>query len=100
MAEAGFLEEIARRHPEADGKPVIVANCQAGWQTMIMAATRPEIPVLSCCWIAVVVLGWRSRSQSDALSRRTLGGTWMTALAGDLGNGISTAPTWWPISNR
>ena len=28
-AEAAFLEEIARLHPEAEGKPVIVANCQA-----------------------------------------------------------------------
>jgi hypothetical protein len=36
-AEAAFLEEVAARHPESDGKPVVVGNCQAGWQTMIAA---------------------------------------------------------------
>ena len=29
-AEAAFVEEVSALHPEADGKPVIVANCQAG----------------------------------------------------------------------
>ncbi|MGZ6164412.1 MAG: DUF3141 domain-containing protein, partial [Myxococcaceae bacterium] len=32
LTEAAFLEEVAARHPEADGKPVVIANCQAGWQ--------------------------------------------------------------------
>jgi hypothetical protein len=29
-AEAAFLEEVARRHPEAESKPIVIANCQAG----------------------------------------------------------------------
>src|SRR5690606_41484840 len=33
-AEARFLEEIIARHPESEGKPVGVGNCQAGWQIM------------------------------------------------------------------
>ena len=37
-AEAAFIEEVARRHPEAEGKPVLIGNCQAGWQIMMMAA--------------------------------------------------------------
>src|SRR4029450_3462881 len=37
LTEAAFLEEVIARHPKADGKPVVVANCQAGWQIMIMA---------------------------------------------------------------
>ena len=43
VAEAAFLEEVAKRHPDAESKPVIVANCQAGWQIMMMAAIRPDL---------------------------------------------------------
>ena len=28
-AEAAFLERVIELHPEAEGKPVIVGNCQA-----------------------------------------------------------------------
>src|SRR5271166_5596100 len=37
-AEVIFIEEVVKRHPEAEGKPIIIANCQAGWQVMMMAA--------------------------------------------------------------
>ena len=47
-AEARFIEEVARRHPEANGKPVVIANCQAGWQTMIMAATQSRTSPVRC----------------------------------------------------
>jgi hypothetical protein len=30
-AEAVFLEKVIDLHPEADGKPCVVGNCQAGW---------------------------------------------------------------------
>src|SRR6201990_3680473 len=39
-AEAIFIEEVADRHPDADGKPVVIANCQAGWQIMMTAAIK------------------------------------------------------------
>ena len=42
-AEALFIEEIARRHPDADSRPIVIANCQAGWQTMMTAAIRPDL---------------------------------------------------------
>src|SRR4051812_38556158 len=35
-AEARFVEAVAARHPEAEGKPVLIGNCQAGWQIMMM----------------------------------------------------------------
>ena len=41
-AEAIFVEDVAARHPEAEVKPIIIANCQAGWQIMMMAATNPD----------------------------------------------------------
>jgi hypothetical protein len=42
-AEAVFLEEVAKRHHEAEGKPIVIANCQAGWQIMMTAAVRPGL---------------------------------------------------------
>lgn len=89
MAEAAFLEEVARRHPEAQSKPVIVANCQAGWQIMMMAAIRPELcgPILLAGSPLSYWAGVRGRNPMRYLGG-TLGGTWLTALTGDLGNGI------------
>ena len=42
-AEAVFLERVIALHPEADGKPCVIGNCQAGWAVMILAAMRPEL---------------------------------------------------------
>ena len=41
-AEAHFVEEVVNRHPNAEGKPCLIGNCQAGWQIMMMAAIHPE----------------------------------------------------------
>src|SRR5512143_4168385 len=30
-AEAVFLEQVIALHPEAEGKPCVIGNCQAGW---------------------------------------------------------------------
>ena len=49
-AEALFIEEVARRHPKAEGKPIVIANCQAGWQTMMTAAIRPDLMGPSWWW--------------------------------------------------
>src|SRR5262249_57583853 len=42
-AEAVFLEKVIALHPQADGKPCVVGNCQAGWAIMILAALRPQL---------------------------------------------------------
>jgi hypothetical protein len=108
-AEAAFIEEVARRHPEAQGKPVVIANCQAGWQTMMTAAMRPELmgPIM----LAGSPLSYWAGARGVNPLRYTgglLGGTWLTALTGDLGGGIfdgawlvenfeslDPANTWW-----
>src|SRR5262245_9891351 len=36
-AEAVFLEKVIALHPQADGKPCVIGNCQAGWAVMILA---------------------------------------------------------------
>ncbi len=89
IAEASFIEQVAARHPKAEGKPVIVGNCQAGWQIMMMAAIRPEIvgPIL----LAGSPLSyWQGVHGSNPMRYLggTLGGTWLTAMSGDLGNGV------------
>src|SRR5215510_7702658 len=42
-AEAVFLEKVIALHPDANGKPCVIGNCQAGWAVMMLAATRPEL---------------------------------------------------------
>ena len=108
-AEAVFIEEVARRHPQAQGKPVVIANCQAGWQTMMAAAMRPELmgPILLAGSPLSYWAGQRGVNPLRYLGG-LLGGTWLTALTGDLGGGIfdgawlvanfeslNPANTWW-----
>jgi hypothetical protein len=88
-AEAIFLEEVIRRHPEAEGKPAVIANCQAGWQMMMTAALRPKLPgpiVLAGSPLSYWA-GVRGKNPMRYLGG-LLGGTWLTALTGDMGKGI------------
>ena len=71
-AEAVFLEKVIALHPEADGKPCVVGNCQAGWAIMMLAAIRPELfgPII----IAGSPLSYwagRARQEPYALQRRS-----------------------------
>jgi pimeloyl-ACP methyl ester carboxylesterase len=88
IAEAAFIEEVIRRHPKAEGKPAIVANCQAGWQVMMMASLRPELtgPLVLAGSPLSYWAGVRGKNPMRYLGGM-LGGTWLTALAGDLGHG-------------
>ncbi|MCL6683240.1 DUF3141 domain-containing protein [Sphingomonas alba] len=86
-AEAEFVREVARLHPEG-GKPVVIGNCQAGWQTAIMAATHPEVP--GPLLLAGAPLSYWAGVRGKNPMRYTggmVGGTWLTSLAGDLGGG-------------
>ena len=86
-AEAQFIREVASRHPD-HGKPVVIANCQAGWQTAIMAATHPDVagPLLLAGAPLSYWAGVRGKNPMRYLGGM-LGGTWLTSLAGDLGGG-------------
>ncbi len=88
-AEAIFIEDVAARHPEAEGKPVIIANCQAGWQIMMMAAINPNQtgPIMLAGAPLSYWAGVRGKNPMRYLGG-LLGGTWLTALSGDLGHGI------------
>src|SRR5262245_26368638 len=87
-AEAAFLERVIALHPHAEGKPAVVGNCQAGWAIMLLAAMRPELfgPII----IAGSPLAYWAGVHGENPMRYTgglLGGSWLAALTGDLGNG-------------
>ncbi len=88
QAEARFIEEVTRRHPEA-AKPCVIGNCQAGWAVAALAAVRPEL-------VGAIVLNgaplsyWAGSDRQNPMrfAGATLGGSWLASLAADLGNGI------------
>jgi hypothetical protein len=87
-AEARFLEKVIELHPQAEGKPCVVGNCQAGWAVMMLASVRPELfgPLI----IAGSPLSYWAGVEGENPMRYTggvLGGSWLTALTGDLGGG-------------
>jgi Protein of unknown function (DUF3141) len=88
-AEALFVQTVADRHRDAEGKPVLIGNCQAGWQLMMMAAVNPDLcgPIMLAGSPLSYWAGVRGKNPLRYLGG-VLGGTWMTALAGDLGHGI------------
>ena len=87
-AEATFLEKVIALHPEADGKPCVIGNCQAGWAVMILAAIRPELfgPIILAGAPLSYWAGVRGQNPMR-YSGGLLGGSWLTALTSDMGGG-------------
>ena len=75
-------------HPEAEGKPCVIGNCQAGWAIMMLASVRPEL-------FGPIIIAGSPLSYWDGVHGRNpmrysgglLGGSWLTALTSDLGAG-------------
>src|SRR3954454_11445795 len=87
-AEAVFIEKVISRHPNADGKPCVIGNCQAGWAVMILASLRPELfgPII----VAGAPLSYWAGVHGKYPMRYSgglLGGSWLAALTSDLGGG-------------
>lgn len=85
-AEAAFITAVAARHPDAEGKPCLIGNCQAGWQIMLTAAIRPDLagPII----LAGSPLSYWEGVHGKSPMRYTgglLGGSWLATLASDLG---------------
>ena len=97
-AEAIFLERVIALHPQAEGKPAVIGNCQAGWAVMLLAAMRPELfgPII----LAGSPLSYWTGVHGKNPMRYTgglLGGTWLTAMMGDLGSGTFDGA--WLVTN-
>ena len=108
-AEIAFLEKVVELHPRAEGKPCVIGNCQAGWAVLLVAAIRPDLfgPIIVpgsplSYWAGIE--GQNPMRYTGGLS----GGSWITALTSDLGNGKfdggylvenfenqNPANTWW-----
>ncbi len=88
-ALARFLAHVIGLHPDADEKPVIIGNCQAGWAVMMMAAVYPDRcgPIIAAGSPLSYWAGVHGKNPMR-YSGGMLGGSWLTALASDLGNGI------------
>ncbi len=87
-AEAQFLLKVQELHPEAEGKPVVVGNCQAGWAIMMLAAAAPDLVGLVS--ISGSPLSYWAGVEGKNPMRYAgglLGGSWLASLAADLGNG-------------
>jgi pimeloyl-ACP methyl ester carboxylesterase len=87
-AEAAFLERVIELNPTSEGKPAVIGNCQAGWAVMLLASLRPDLfgPVI----IAGAPLSYWAGTRGQYPMRYTgglLGGSWLTAMMGDVGNG-------------
>ena len=87
-AEAIFIEKVTAAHPQADGKPCVIGNCQAGWAIMMLAALRPELfgPIIVAGSPLSYWAGVRGKNPMR-YSGGLRGGSWLAALASDLGQG-------------
>lgn len=87
-AEAAFLEKVIELHPDSPGKPAVIGNCQAGWQVLMTAAMRPDLfgPIIVAGAPVSYWQGWRGKNPMR-YSGGLLGGSWLTALTSDLGDG-------------
>jgi pimeloyl-ACP methyl ester carboxylesterase len=87
-AWAVFLKRVADLHVAAEGKPVVIGNCQAGWALMMLAAKYPDLcgPLI----VAGSPLSYWAGVRGVNPMRYTgglLGGSWLTTLVSDLGHG-------------
>jgi len=86
-AEIHFLEEIRKRHPDAE-EPSVIGNCQAGWATAMLGADRPDITgplVLAGSPLSY----WAGVDGSNPMRYRggLCGGVWLSSFFSDLGKG-------------
>ncbi len=82
-----FFERVVERHPKAP-RPFAIGNCQAGYQTLMVAMLRPDL--FGPCLVAGSPMSyWQGVHGKDPMrySGGLLGGSWLTAMTSDLGNG-------------
>lgn len=84
-AQAEFVRVVHERHTESEGKPAVIANCQAGWQTLMTAALWPELfgPLI----LAGSPVSYWAGDMPMRYAGGLLGGSWLTALSSDIGHG-------------
>ena len=74
-------------HPDAP-RPFAIGNCQAGYQTLMVAILRPDL--FGPCLVAGSPMSyWQGVHGKNPMryAGGLLGGSWLTAMTSDLGNG-------------
>ena len=82
-----FFERVVELHPEAP-RPFAIGNCQAGYQTLMVAILRPDL--FGPCLVAGSPMSyWQGVHGKNPMryAGGLLGGSWLTAMASDLGDG-------------
>jgi Protein of unknown function (DUF3141) len=82
-----FFEQVVQLHPDAP-LPFAIGNCQAGYQTLMVAMLRPDL-FGPCLLAGSPVSYWQGVHGRDPMryTGGLLGGSWLTALTSDLGYG-------------
>lgn len=85
--QVSFFERIRQMHPEAP-PTFAIGNCQAGYQTLMVAMLRPDL--FGPCMVAGSPMSyWQGVHGKNPMrySGGLLGGSWLTNLISDLGRG-------------
>jgi len=90
-AEQQFVKKVRALHPKAP-KPAIVGNCQGGWAAMMLAASDPDDTgpiVINGAPMSYWGGAWSEDAGDNPMryAGGMLGGTWLSSLVADLGNG-------------
>ena len=82
-----FFERVVELHPDAP-RPFAIGNCQAGYQTLMVAMLRPDL-FGPCLVVGSPMSYWQGVHGKYPMrySGGLLGGSWLTAMTSDLGNG-------------
>jgi pimeloyl-ACP methyl ester carboxylesterase len=91
-AQALFVEAVADRHPDSP-RPAVVGNCQGGWSTMLVAASRPDVTgpvVINGAPMSYWSGSWHGGEGENPMRYLggLMGGGWLALLTSDLGNGL------------
>jgi hypothetical protein len=86
--QVAFFERVVELHPNAP-RPFAIGNCQAGYQTLMVAMLRPDL-FGPCLVVGSPMSYWQGVHGKNPMrySGGLLGGSWLTAMTSDLGNGI------------
>ena len=85
--QVAFFERVVELHPDAP-RPFAIGNCQAGYQTLMVAMLRPDL--FGPCLVAGSPMSfWQGERGKNPMryAGGLLGGSWLTEMTSDLGNG-------------
>jgi pimeloyl-ACP methyl ester carboxylesterase len=90
--EKQFVRKVRELHPHS-AKPAIIGNCQGGWAAMMLAAADPDDTgpiVINGAPMSYWGGAWQEGAGDNPMryAGGVLGGTWLTSLTADMGNGI------------